>query len=141
MKNKLLAIAAVAMVSGCAGMNPHQTRGDLAAAPGAVKVVQLNKPPAAAYSALAEMMRSCVESNLLRTSGEKPGADGRGGVLSVSSISTMLVSGRVWETAILDPALAGGTQATIYSATNSEQLDLAGKFARWANAGDKRCSE
>jgi hypothetical protein len=124
-------------IAGCSTMNPHQTRDDLAAAPGGVAVVQLNKPPAAAYAVLEEMMRSCVDNRLLRTSGEKPGPNGRGGVLSVASISTMLVSGRVWEIATLEPAPSGGTKATVYSAKGGEQLGLAAKFVRWINEGAK----
>lgn len=139
MKTQTIAIAAAVLAAACSSMNPHQTRGDLTAAPGAVAVVQLNKPPAAAYAVLSEMMRSCAETKLLRTSGEKPGADGRGGVLSVSSISTGMMSGRVWETATLEPTDDGGTKATVYSATNSEQLGLAAKFGRWVNEGAKGC--
>jgi hypothetical protein len=124
---------------GCSGMNPHQTRADLAAAPRGVAVAQLNKPPVVAYAVIEEMMRSCVDNRLLRTSGEKPGPDGRGGVISVASISTMLVSGRVWEMATLEPAPGGGTKATVYSANYSEQLALAAKFGRGVNEGAKDC--
>ena len=139
MKTTTAALFLFTALAGCSAMNTHQTRGDLASAPGEVAVVQLNKPPAAAYALLAEMMRSCVDNRLLRTSGEKPGPDGRGGVLSVTSISTMLVSGRVWEMATLEPAPGGGTKATVYSASNSDQLALAAKFGRWVNEGLKSC--
>jgi hypothetical protein len=140
MKRIATLVITAMILSACATGKSYSTRPDLQDDPGSKIELVFKISVHDAYPLLRDMTAACFGLKNIRVSGDKPGADGRGGEITIATIPGILKS-RIIATTKLDPTDDNGTRTTIYYFGDDTPKGLVSKYQRWLSGGSKSCSE
>ncbi len=139
MKHIITIVFSAMLLAACANGTTYATRAELKSDPVSKTELVFKMPVREAYPLLRDMTRDCLETLYVKSTAEAPGADGRGGSVSITRLAG--TQARVLSTTELEPTENDGTRITIYSSGDTPPEELMMKYKRWIEAGVNSCTD